>query len=209
MASGARRGGRGGPASAFRAAGMPYMELEEMSSISILPASNDSVLEAPTDAERAVASLQLDFLRRQTESPYWIQEISVRSGDEKLLRYTDRYLPERPGSASATSFLHSVPLQRDVFPPGLWAAFIDGETRRAARRAAVPGSSVRANIDWDNLKNEERRHGEGEEEVLAESDEEDLGDYEDEEDDDYAQNYFDNGENDDDDGGGGDEAAFD
>ena len=210
MASGARRGGRGS-AAMQKPNGLTYMEgahLEEAylkSDIKAVP-----VLDPPTEQERYVASLQLDVIRCQWDSPYWTQHTPKRSGDTRLLRYTDKYQPDRRGASSSSSFLQQVPLQKDVFPPHLWESFTSSETRRMERRAFPATGHTAAKIDWDNLHLEEKKNGEGEEEPPPESDEEDLGDYEDEDDDDYAQNYFDNGEDDDDmDADGGDEAAFD
>lgn len=214
MASGARRGGGRGGASALKPHGLTYMEgahLEEMYMDSDIKAA--PVLDPPSEKEQQMAALQLDIIRSQWDSPYWTQYIPKRMDDEPLMRYTDRYQPDRRGAASAASFLQQVPLQKEVFPSHLWDSFTSSETRRMARRAE-PTARMRtkATIDWDNLHMEEKKTGEGEEELPPDSDEEDLGDYEDEDDDDYAQNYFDNGEDDDDidaDGGGGDEAAFD
>ena len=213
MASGGR-GGRGGGAGALKPIGLTYIEgaqLDEVYTQSDISAA--PVFEPPTEEEREIAALQLDVIRRQWDSPYWTQYTSKHSGDEPLLRYTDRYQPDRRGAASTASFLQQVRLQQAVFPPHLWDSFTSSETRRMTRQMA-PTSVRAANIDWDNLHLEEKKTGgEGEDELPPDSDEDDLGNYEDEEDDDYAQNYFDNGEDDDDmgrDGGGdGDEAAFD
>ncbi|WFD27920.1 hypothetical protein MNAN1_002928 [Malassezia nana] len=205
---GGRRGARGG-VSGLKPIGLPYLEGAQLDEASVFPAPADiPVLRPPTESEHYVATLQLDFLKKAQDSPYWTQHIHKKN-DEELLRYTDRYQPERCGAASALSFLQLAPLQKDVFPPHLWDSFTSSESKRAARRTAQPQKRM-AKIDWDHLHLEEKRAGEGEEEPAHDSDEEDLGDYEDEVDDDYAQNYFDNGEDDDDmDGDGGDEAAFD
>ena len=159
--------------------------------------------------ERHRAALQLDFLKKARDSPYWTQYIPKKQGAGELLRYTDRYQPDRRGASSTVSFLQLAPLQKEVFPPHLWDSFTSSESKRAAKRTAQMQNRT-AKIDWDHLHMEEKRAGDGEEEAPPESDEEDLGEYEDEVDDDYAQNYFDNGEDDDDmDADGGDEAAFD
>ena len=205
---GGRRGGRGG-AQGLKPMGLPYLEGAQLEEASVFPVPAEvPVLRPPTEAERHTAALQLDFLSKARDSPYWTQHVLKKNGAGELLRYTDRYQPDRRGAASTVSFLQLAPLQKDVFPPHLWDSFTSSESKRAARRTAHMQDRP-AKIDWDHLHMEEKRAGDGEEEAPPESDEEDLGDYEDEVGDDYAQNYFDNGEDDDDIDDGGDEAAFD
>lgn len=211
MASGGpRRGGRG-TVGGMKPAGFPYSEVTAQEELPVTAIEADApVFKPPTEAEARQAALQLSFLRQQHESPYWTRLPAARASATELLRYTDRYRPERRSAVSATSFMQEVPLQKDVFPPQLWQAFTCHESRRQQRQAVSKSSARVAQIDWDHLHLEEKRTGDNEEEAPADSEEEDLGEYEDEVDDDYAQNYFDNGEDDDDmDGDGGDEAAFD
>ena len=106
MASGGR-GGRGGGAGALKPIGLTYIEgaqLDEVYTQSDISAA--PVFEPPTEEEREIAALQLDVIRRQWDSPYWTQYTSKRSGDEPLLRYTDRYQPDRRGAASTLSLIH-------------------------------------------------------------------------------------------------------
>ncbi|KAL4398976.1 RNA polymerase III complex protein [Malassezia pachydermatis] len=207
---GPRRGGRAGMGM-FKGPGFPYSESALIEETSTFPAPVDGpIFTPPTNDELRTASLQLDFLRQQHDSPYWTRLPKKRVAEEEVIRYTYRYHPERRSASSAASFLQEVPLQPCVFPPQLWQSFSCNESKRKARLANMSTTSRIATIDWDNLHLEEKRAAEGEDEAAPESEEEDLGDYEDEVDDDYAQNYFDNGEDDDDiDADGGDEAAFD
>lgn len=125
---------------------------------------------------------------------------SCRLSDAEIESYSDRYRRPAPQASGTTTLdTKALKLQRDLFPPSLWAEYFEGQAvdvnklkareRAAKRRKALEGD------------------GEDDEEGSQQSEEED-DDFDFEEDDeedhqDYDANYFDNGEGDDDSAGEG------
>lgn len=151
MASGTRGrgGGRGGALGLFQANGAVYTEdpIDDAQ-------EGEVVFEPPSEAERAAAQKQLALLRCQADSPYWVRQAPLRADERELPRYTDRYHPDRQSTAYAASLLEHAPLQKDVFPPNLWASFTSTEAKRVRH---APQSRRPTQIDWDNLTAEEKR----------------------------------------------------
>ncbi|CBQ72599.1 related to RPC31-DNA-directed RNA polymerase III [Sporisorium reilianum SRZ2] len=208
MSRGGRGGfGRGGGRAGGGGSNMPPMGLsfQELGTLDKTPSKlypeppTVPRMERPDDKEIRYASYQLMYLQEQKTSAYWPTLEQRKQGD--LTRFSDRYRPEAQDLPS----LKTINLQKEVFPKGLWDAFMQGETKREELKAK---KKARRKINWDSIDLEDRAGAEvdiGD----ASSEPEDLGDYEDEVDDDYGENYFDNGEDDDvgDDDGG--EPAYD
>ncbi|GAC93145.1 hypothetical protein PHSY_000708 [Pseudozyma hubeiensis SY62] len=208
MSRGGRGGfGRGGGRAGGAANNMPPMGLsfQELGSLDKTPSKlypeppTVPRMERPDDKEVRYATYQLMYLQEQKTSAYWPTLEERKQAD--LPRFSDRYRPEAQDLPS----LQSINLQKEVFPKGLWDAFMQGEAKREEQKAK---KKARRKVNWDSLDLEDRA---GAEDDIGEasSEPEDLGDYEDEVDDDYAENYFDNGEDEDagDDDGG--EAVYD
>ncbi|SJX62430.1 related to RPC31-DNA-directed RNA polymerase III [Sporisorium reilianum f. sp. reilianum] len=208
MSRGGRGGfGRGGGRAGGGGSNMPPMGLsfQELGTLDKTPSKlypeppTVPRMERPDDKEIRYASYQLMYLQEQKTSAYWPTLEQRKQGD--LTRFSDRYRPEAQDLPS----LKTINLQKEVFPKGLWDAFMQGETKREELKAK---KKARRKINWDSIDLEDRA---GAEDDIsdASSEPEDLGDYEDEVDDDYGENYFDNGEDDDvgDDDGG--EPAYD
>ncbi|TKY87822.1 hypothetical protein EX895_003403 [Sporisorium graminicola] len=208
MSRGGRGGfGRGGGRAGGGGSNMPPMGLsfQEISLVDKTPSKlypeppTVPRMERPDDKEIRYASYQLMYLQEQKTSAYWPTLEQRKQSD--LTRFSDRYRPEAQDLPS----LKTINLQKEVFPKGLWDAFMEGETKREELKAK---KKARRKINWDSIDLEDRV-GADDDLGDASSEPEDLGDYEDEVDDDYAENYFDNGEDDDvgDDDGG--EPAYD
>lgn len=116
--------------------------------------------------------------------------------------YSDRYRRPAPQASGTTTLdISTLKLQRDMFPPSLWAEYFEGQ--------AVDVSQLKAKERAARRKKVLEGDGDEEEEGSQQSEEED-DDFDFEEDDeddhqDYDHNYFDNGEGDDDSAGEGGE----
>ncbi|KDN39154.1 hypothetical protein K437DRAFT_276091 [Tilletiaria anomala UBC 951] len=211
MSRGGRGGFRGGPRGMGGGAPMGDISFKELMEITkgsgeLYPRieMNFGLVE-PTRRERRNAKAQLEFLRNQRFSPYWPSiEAPPSAGSTHRAPGTGK-----APSARAVTSMKEIHLQKEVFPQGIWQAFMEGETKRVAR-AERQVKRQKQEIDWSQF---EKKAVEGEPVDQAEiSEPEEVDEYEDEQDDDYNQNYFDNGEDerDDlgDDMGGGDDGVY-
>lgn len=118
--------------------------------------------------------------------------------------YSDRYRRPAPQASGTTTLdMTALRLQRDMFPPSLWAEYFEGQ--------AVDVSKLKAREKAARRKKALEDGGDDDDESQQSEEEDDDFDFEedDEEDhQDYDANYFDNGEGDDDSAGEGGEGEY-
>ncbi|KAK0527156.1 hypothetical protein OC834_004529 [Tilletia horrida] len=235
------RGGRGGGGRFGRGGGalgnglgptISFQDLQDVNALDKTPMKlypemhNLPSLGRISDRELRYAQYQLDFMREQRHSPYWVVQKEKKSNT--LARYSDKY---RPAEQELPS-LKTVKMNKAFFPADIWDSYMEGVDRRERANAraqmrtnaAASGSRLSAldrltaansaagGLDEDD--DDARRARMEAEQQDAEEEEQNremMGEYEDEEDDDYVFSYFDNGEGGDEDGlgdgGGGDDGG--
>ncbi|CAD6887456.1 unnamed protein product [Tilletia controversa] len=238
---GGRGGGRGGRGGGSMGNGLgpsiSFQDLQDVNALDKTPMKlypemhNLPSLGRMADRELRFAQHQLNYMREQRHSPYWIVQKEKKS--KTLARYSDKY---RPAEQELPS-LKTVNMNRDFFPSDVWDSYMNGVVRReratAARlqlarnadgtsrlsaldrlTAAAAGAGGGGDAGGDDDDDDARRARAEAEKQDAEDDEQArqmMGEYEDEEDDDYVFSYFDNGEGGDEDGlgdgGGGDDGG--
>ncbi|KAL9934296.1 hypothetical protein V8E36_006752 [Tilletia maclaganii] len=232
------RGGRGGGGRFGRGAmgnglgpTISFQDLQDVNALDKTPMKlypemhNLPSLGRISEREVRYAQYQLDYVREQRHSPYWVVQKEKKA--QTLSRYSDRY---RPAEQELPS-LKTVNMNKDFFPGEVWDSYMEGIVRReraTARiqaRSAPSGSRLSAldrltegNAaggleDDDDDSRRARLEAEKQDAGDEEQNRELMGEYEDEEDDDYVYSYFDNGEGADEDGlgdgGGGDDGGGD
>ncbi|KXN92127.1 hypothetical protein AN958_09219 [Leucoagaricus sp. SymC.cos] len=203
---GGRGGGRGGfgGAAALPPMGLSFADIQNLSRdpTQLYPARHLPVFTDPGKDENSAVELQLGFVQRLRESPYYIVE---RTKNNELPRYSDKY---RPSSATQPT-LRKRDLNPGFFPAEVFEDYFNPRRKRKAHGKSKSSTSV---IDLDELDEDDNEEDKSDNERGSQaSEEQEDYDVDEEYDNDYAENYFDNGEGDDfdnlGDGGGGDEGG--
>ncbi|KAJ3815207.1 DNA-directed RNA polymerase III, subunit Rpc31 [Lentinula aff. lateritia] len=200
---GGRGRGRGFGAGALPPMGLSFADIQSMSreATALYPPMRAPVMNEPTEKEKRITQLQIEFTSRLRKSEYYLVE-STKSTE--LPRYSDKY---RPSTTSQPTLKRS-DLHAPFFPPEIFEAFFNPKKKSKARKQT--GQKRKLNLD-EMLDDDEANESAQEGSDAGGSQGEPDYDTEEEYDNDYADNYFDNGEgeNFDDlgDGGGGDDGG--
>ncbi|PPR02000.1 hypothetical protein CVT24_011123 [Panaeolus cyanescens] len=203
---GGGRGGRGGFGGQNNAPpmGLTFADIQNLSreATALYPPFTVPVFTEPSNDEKRIAELQLDYAARMRRSQYYIVEKTKSSGKQ---RYSDKYRP----SAASRPTLKRKELHEPFFPEELLEDYFNPKRNKKSGIGKGP-KKVQLNLDQfdDDLDDEEKS---GDDRSDAGSHQESDYDVDEEYDNDYAENYFDNGEGDDMDdlggGGGGDDGG--
>ncbi|KAL0959670.1 hypothetical protein HGRIS_011369 [Hohenbuehelia grisea] len=163
------------------------------------------VLDAFTETEKRISTLQTGITLRLRKSPYYIIE-TTKSTD--LPRYSDKYFT----AVASHPVLKRKELHAPFFPIDIFDGYFNP---RKKRKVAQPSTSTKMRMNLDELNDdgdEMEKSSDERSDAGSQAEAEDY-DVDEEYDNDYAENYFDNGEGDDmdnlgdagggDDGGGG------
>ncbi|EKM77355.1 hypothetical protein AGABI1DRAFT_43505 [Agaricus bisporus var. burnettii JB137-S8] len=191
--------------------GLTFADIQNLSRdpTQLYPPRQVPVFAEPDGDEQEVIDLQLGFIKRLRESPYYIVE---RTKSNELPRYSDKYRP----SLGSQPMLKKKDLNPDFFPREVFEDYFNPKKKR---KVDSKSRSRKGAIDLDEFNetdNEEDKSDNDRGSQASEEQEEDY-DVDEEYDNDYAENYFDNGEDDDydnlgdggaDEGGGGELVYF-
>ncbi|KAF9450620.1 hypothetical protein P691DRAFT_788922 [Macrolepiota fuliginosa MF-IS2] len=147
---GGARGGFSGGASTLPPMGLTFADIQNLSRdpTQLYPQRHLPVFTEPSPEEKLIAELQLGFVNRLRESPYYIQE---RTKTADLPRYSDKYRP----SFAQKPALKRKELNAEFFPKEVFEDYFNPRRKRKGDpKSGATGTAV--NLDeLDDDENEE------------------------------------------------------